>query len=133
MRLHPLVLAASLALAGTASAADHWSGAYVVGGGVGGVECRQFLSTLSQVEPYGPSSVEYTNAAYGFQMYLSGFRTAYNLQTPDTCDVFGRFTSEQLLGWLKYYCRSYPTKRFGSAVVTLAQGLHSGRITSCRR
>lgn len=133
MRVFTAVLAAALSCAGSAGAADSWSGAYVVGGGVGGVECRQFTAALDQAEPYGLGSQEYNAATYAFSMYLSGFRTAYNLQTPDTCDVFGRFSSDQLLGWLKYYCRSYPAKRFGSAVVTLAQGLHSGRITTCMR
>jgi hypothetical protein len=133
MRIHTALFASSLALAGSAVAGDYWSGAYVVGGGVGGVECRQYTAALAQAEPYGVGSPEYDAATYGFTMYLSGFRTAYNLQTPDTCDVFGRFTTQQLLGWLKYYCNSYPTRRFGSAVVTLAQGLHSGRVRSCQR
>lgn len=133
MRLHTLTLVVSLALPLAGLAAENWTGNYVVGGGVGGVECRQFSAVVEQAERFGRGTAEYTRSVYNFDMYLLGFRTGYNLQTPDTCDIFGRFSHDQLRDWLKYYCRSYPAERFGSGVVALAQGLHAARVRSCRR
>lgn len=128
-----LLVSVSLLFAGLASAADNPSGAYVIGGGVGGVECGQFVSLIDQAERQGAAYLAYNPQIYQFTMYVLGFKTAYNLQTFDTCDVFGRFTSEQLLKWLRYYCQAHPEKRFGSAVVLLGQGLHSGRVRTCQR
>jgi len=131
--MRTLLVLISLCFAGAASAADNASGAYVIGGGVGGVECRQFVSIMDQARRHAAADPAYNPQTYHFTMYVLGFKTAYNLQTPDTCDVFGRFTNQQLLTWLKYYCQAYPTKRFGSAVVVLGQGLHSGRVSACQR
>jgi hypothetical protein len=131
MRAYRL-LAASLLLAGTASAADSWTGAYIVGGGVGGIDCRNYAYIMNRAERLGVGSPGYNQETYNFGMYVSGFRTGYNLQTADTCDIFGRFSNEQLLTWVKYYCQSYPDERFGGAVVALAQGLYPGRQRNCQ-
>jgi hypothetical protein len=133
MRLRAFPLMCCLVLPLAAVAAENWTGNYIVGGGVGGVECRQFSAIMDQAETFGRSSSEYARSAYNFDMYLLGFRTGYNLQTPDTCDIFGRFSNEQLRDWLRYYCRSYPLQRFGSGVVALAQGLHGARLRTCQR
>lgn len=128
-----LLVLITLLFAAAATAADNESGAYVAGGGVGGVECRQYVSLIDQAERQGIVNLAYSPQIYHFTMYVLGFKTAYNLQTSDTCDVFGRFTSAQLLKWLKYYCQAHPAKRFGSAVVLLGQGLYSGRVRTCQR
>lgn len=127
------VVSVILFFAAAAMAADYESGAYITGGGVGGVECRQFVAIVDQAERHDAANLAYNPHIYHFTMYVLGFKTAYNLQTSDTCDVFGRFTSAQLLKWLNYYCQAHPAERFGSAVALLGQGLHSGRVRTCQR
>jgi hypothetical protein len=131
MRAHRF-LVVFLLLAGTACAAESRTGAYIVGGGVGGIDCPNYVYIMNRAERLGMGSPGYRQETYNFGMYVSGFRTAYNLQTVDTCDIFGRFSSEQLLTWVKYYCQSHPDERFGGAVVALAQGLYPGRQRSCQ-
>ena len=107
-------------------------GKYIVGGGVGNIDCPRFVSTMDRAKKFGAGSVGYVNETQGFLMYVLGFQTAYNLQTPQTCDIFDTFTSDQLLAWLENYCRAQPLERFGAAVVALAKELHPRRSQSCK-
>lgn len=88
---------------------------------------------MDHAERQGAANLADKPQVFHFTMYVLGFKTAYNLQTSDICDVFGQFTSAQLLKWLRYYCQVHPTQRFGSAVVLLGQRLHSGRVRTCQR
>ena len=69
----------------------------------------------------------------GFINFVFGFRTAYNIQTPQTCDIFGQFNDEQLLAWLENYCRTQPLERFGTALIALAKEAHPRRLQSCKQ
>ena len=122
-----LLLVTTAALAG-----DNKSNKYIVGGGVGGVDCPQFASAMSRAKTQGIGSVGYANETYGFTMYVLGFQTAYNLQTKDTCDIFGNFSTDQLLAWLDNYCQANPLQKFGSAVIALAQEIYGNRVRSCQ-
>lgn len=115
----------------SATAGDNKSGTYIIGGGVGGVDCPRFTSTMSKAKAHGVGSIGYVNETNGYTMYALGFQTAYNMQTKDTCDLFGNFSTDQLLAWLDNYCQAKPLEKFGSAVIALAQELHSKRVRSC--
>ena len=114
------------------SASDGKSGMYIVGGGVGSIECPKFVATMERAKAAGLGSLGYANEIYGYGMYLAGFQTAYNMQTPQTCDVFGEFTSDQRLAWLENFCRGQPLEKFGSAVVALSKEVHPRRVQSCK-
>ena len=132
MRLSTVIAIVMLATAGPTRGADG-RGTYFIGGGVGGIDCPHFVSTMDRAKALGLGSVGYTNETQGFLMYVIGFQTAYNVQTPRTCDIFANFTSEQLLGWLENYCRAQPLERFGTAVIALAKEAHPRRSQSCKR
>lgn len=112
--------------------ADAASGSYVIGGGVGSVDCPKFTETMERARAAGLGTLTYVTETAGFQMYVAGFQTAYNRQTPKTCDVFGGFTSDQLLAWLDNYCKAHPLDRFGSAVIALAKEAHPRRLQTCK-
>lgn len=105
---------------------------YIVGGGVGGVDCPNFVSTMDRTKKHGFGSVGYANETYGFQMYVLGFQTAYNYAVPNTCDIFGNYSLDQLMSWLENYCRARPLEKFGSGVLALAREIHPNRVRVCK-
>lgn len=110
-----------------AYSAETGTGAYFMGGGVGGLSCPNFVETISRAKAHGIGSVNYAIETSGFLMYVLGFRTAYNLQTSDTYDIFDNFEDSQLLAWLDDYCKTNPLKKFSDAVVSLSQEAYSLR------
>ena len=87
---------------------------------------------MERAKKHGLGTVGYVNETSGFVMFLTGFQTAYNVQTPNTCDIFGAFSTDQLLAWAENYCRREPLKKFSTAVVALAEEVHPKRVQSCR-
>lgn len=114
------------------SAADDRSGAFHRGGGVGSVECPQFVAIMSRAKVQGIGSIGYANETYGFVSYVLGFQTAYNINTKDTCDIFGNLSTDQLLAWAENYCQAKPLERFGTAVVALSFEVYGKRIRTCQ-
>ena len=121
-----------LLTATTLFAAEDKTGQHYIGGGVGSVVCPSFTSSLATAKVKGVGSVGYWRETSAFTHYISGFQTAYNLQTNDTCDIFGNFTNEQLLAWLDNYCQANPLEKFGAAVISLSREVHSKRVRVCR-
>jgi len=121
-----------LFLAPIAVAADATSGRFFMGGGVGAVECPKFVASIDRAKKHGSGTIGYANETQGYVMFMFGFQTAYNLQTADTCDIFGDFSPDQLLAWTENYCRNKPLEKFGSAVVALAEEVHPVRLRSCK-
>ena len=108
------------------------NGRFWLGGGTGGVKCPQFVASMEKARSLGIGSVRYVEETQGFTMFLEGFRTGYNLSTPDTCDIFSAEEKEYpLLSWVENYCRINSTSRFGDAVVALAKERHWKRLRVC--
>lgn len=112
--------------------ADNASGRYWHGGGVGAIECPTFVATMARAKKHGLGTAGYATETQGYVMFISGFQSAYNLQTPNTCDVFNGFSNDQLLSWAENYCRAQPLEKFSNSVVAMAQELHARRLQSCR-
>lgn len=108
------------------------SGRYIYGGGVGAVECPRFVEVMETAKIDKEGSVEYAIKTQGYVMYLSGFQTAYNIQTPNTCDIFDGLSGNQLLAWTENYCQANPLKKFSSSVVALAQEVYPNRSQKCK-
>jgi hypothetical protein len=106
-------------------------GKFIQGAGVGALGCPAYVEAMNRAKGYGAGSVGYVTETRGFLMYVLGFQTAYNLQTPETCDIFGAYTPDQILDLLATYCTARPYERFGSAVIALAKQLQPRRTTSC--
>jgi hypothetical protein len=51
--------------------------------------------------------------------WLTGFLTAYNMQTPDTYDVAASTDVPWMMLWLENHCRKQPLESFDDAVITL--------------
>lgn len=108
------------------------SGRYIYGGGVGAVECPKFVEIMQTAKTHKLDSLGYVYETQGFLMYIAGFQTAYNLQTPNTCDIFDGLSDNQLLAWAETYCQTHPLKKFNSAVVALAQEVYPNRSQKCK-
>ena len=119
-------------LAPLSAVAEDASGSFYTGGGVGSVDCPSFVSSMERAKKHGVGSLGYVNEMQGFVMYISGFQTAYNAQTPDTCDIFAHFSDNQLLAWAENYCSNNPLKKYGSAVLALAREVHPRRSRVCK-
>ncbi len=80
MRHNPILAVIGLALLPSiAASADTTTGrVYHIGGGVGAVECPRFVATMDRAKKAGAGTLEYVNEINGFEMYVSGFQTAYN-------------------------------------------------------
>ena len=103
-------------------------GEYIVVGGLGGIECPRFVEAMAKSRTAGAASSEMD----GFSMYVAGFQTAYNLQTPKTCDIFAGMNGDQLLVRLEEMCRAKPEQRFGAGVIALAKQLYPKRSKTCK-
>ena len=120
-----------LPIAANAQATGSVNGGYIVGGGLGATECPGFLESLGKARAEKPGSTGYPGELQGFAMYVSGFQTAYNLQTPDTCDIFAGSNTSQVLDWLETFCRAHPDSRFGAGVIALARERYPTRSKKC--
>jgi len=120
-----LALLATLLLAGPAHAADQ-HGNYVVGGGVGGVTCPEFVNTIDEARRYGVGSSEWATRTQGYVMYILGFQTGYNLAKPGTFDLFANVSTDQVLAQLETWCRQNPLKKFGQGFEPLVDALSPG-------
>ncbi len=116
---------------GAAHAADA-TGQYFTGGGVGSTECPTFVADMEQAKATGIGSLNYARTMHGYTMFVAGFQSAYNMQTPATCDIFPKISINQALAWVDNYCRKEPLKTFASGVAELAYSQHSARKQSCR-
>ena len=111
--------------------ADH-SGQYWHGGGVGAAECPTFVAAMERARKYGIGSAGYINETQGPAMFLAGFQTAYNMQTPATCNIFNGLSYDQLLAWTENYCRQNPLEKYSSAVAALAAEVAPKRLKTCQ-
>ena len=123
-----LLLTIFFLCAGQLSHAADKNGNYVMGGGVGGVKCSQFVASMEKGRSFGIGSYEYVIETYGFQMYLLGFQTGYNMGAPETYDIFyGYESTNELLARIENFCRIIPDVTFGFAVTSLGKKLHPKR------
>jgi hypothetical protein len=125
------VLLALALFATNAQSADD-KGRYWHGGGVGSTECPKFIETMSRAKRHGLGTLGYANETQGYVMFLAGFQTAYNSQTPKTCDVFAGINADQRLAWIENYCQQNPLEKFSAAAVALAVEVHPRRLQSCK-
>lgn len=123
--------AAALAQAPARPAAAPAPQGYIVGGGLGTTDCPAFVEALGQARTQKAGATGYAGEIHGFAMYVSGFQTAYNLQTPETCDIFSGWNNTQVLDWLEKYCRANPKERFGAGVIALAKERYPSRSKKC--
>ncbi len=59
--------------------------------------------------------------------WLAGFGTAWNYFMPDTYDIQGEYTTQQIWDWIENYCEKNPDKKLVDATVILVQALHPKR------
>jgi hypothetical protein len=99
---------------------------YIVGSGPGVMECTRFVEALAKART-APSP-----EAQGFALYVAGFQTAYNLQTPETCDIFAGMNADQVLARVEDFCKANPQARFGAGVIALAKERYPLRSKTCK-
>lgn len=116
--LLPMALSAGLALAVDSSArAEDAKGTYAVTG-YGTQSCGSYA--LARKDPDGAEAML-------FSTWIGGYLTATNEHLPDTNDISGGASLDELLGWLDNYCRTHPIKNLASAAGQLVLYLHPGR------
>lgn len=107
------------------------NGRYIEGGAAGGVTCPEFVDSFDKGRQHGLGTLGYVNQIQGFANYIAGYKTAFNRQTPDTCDIFDGVSPDQMLAWTANYCRSNPLEKFYQAVNKLADERYGRRRKSC--
>jgi len=105
------------------------NGEYIVGGGVGSVSCSQYISLLAQAQLAGGiNSLEGANMVNPYMSYIVGFQTGYNVSHQGKKDIFadigGASPTSKALFLIEDWCKKNPDKRFGAAVITLADNLN---------
>lgn len=131
-RLCHVVMFAVFSAISLTSVAEDKSGRFISGGGAGAVDCPKFVQSMDLAKASGIGTLGYVKEINGYLMFILGFQTAYNLQTPDTCNIFDSVSGDQMLAWAENYCRANPLERFGDAVIKLAKEVHPRRKKSCR-
>lgn len=101
-------------------------GQYVVGGGVGGVICSEYISLLSQAQLRGGlTSAPGAYTMNSYSNYILGFQTGYNISHLGEKDIFSEIggvnPSNKALFLIEDWCKKNPEKRFGEAVIKLAE------------
>lgn len=131
-RLCHIVMFAVFSTISLTSAAEDKSGRFMSGGGAGAVDCPKFVQSMDIAKKSGIGTLDYVKEIHGYVMFITGFQTAYNLQTPDTCNIFDSISDHQMLAWTENYCRANPLEKFGDAVIKLAKEAYPRRKKSCR-
>ncbi len=116
MRLAGCLLAAYLCLPTAAVAADPRGDFAVRGMG---------LETCGAYAERRPEQPVLRIAA---RSWLNGYLTAYNQLVPDTYDVTGGTSLEELEMRLEHYCQANPEHTIAFAAVAVASGLDPARI-----
>jgi hypothetical protein len=129
--IHTLVAFAVISCNAQLAYSADIEGHFWLGGGVGGVECPQFVASMEKARSLGIDSVGYVTEMQGFTMYLLGFQTSYNLSTKDTCDIFPEEKAYSLLSWVENYCRADASSSFVNAVIALSEDHHPKRLRIC--
>ncbi len=129
--IHTLIAFAVMSCSAQLAYSADTGGRLWFGGGVGGVECPQFVASIEKARSLGINSVGYVTEMQGFTMYLLGFQTGYNLSTKDTCDIFPEEKAYLLLSWVENYCRSNSSSSFANAVIALSEDHHPKRLRIC--
>ena len=125
-----LLVVVCLIIALPSYAADG-KGAFFLGGGAGGVKCPEFVADMERARSKRFGTPAYVNVTQGFTMYILGFQSGYNMNKPDTYDIFPDDKGDYpLLSWVENWCRARPTSRFGDGVIALAQDRHFKRQRS---
>lgn len=104
------------------------NGQFHIAGGVGGVTCPEFVAAMESARSKGIGSVAYVTEVQGYEMYVLGFETGYNMARPSTYDIFPTHGSKYpLLSWVENWCRTHSTAHFGEGVVALARDRYFAR------
>ena len=110
-----LLAAALVALApATALAADP-AGNFRIAG-AGSAPCSAYSAATPQQKQF-------------LETWLAGYATAMNRTTPDTYDLIGNMSVEQIHGWLADYCGKNPQQLLGIAVHLLLEAAYPNRVT----
>lgn len=109
----------------TVSLSHDENGEYIVGGGVGGVSCNVFISTMADAQVKGGlNSIEGINTVLPFISYILGFQTGYNAAHPTIRDIFsaidGNTDTDKILFWTEDWCKKNTKKIFGSSLINYA-------------
>ena len=95
MKKTTFVLGAAACVTALAANAQQGPTGYIVGSGLGTTECPGFVESMGKAKDQKPGVTGYPGELQGFAMFVSGFQTAYNLQTPQTCDIFAGWNNNQ--------------------------------------
>ena len=113
---------------GAPAVAASSNGQFHIAGGVGGVTCPVFVAAMESARSKGIGSVAYVTEVQGYEMYVLGFESGYNMAKPSTYDIFPTQGSKYpLLSWVENWCRTHPTAHFGEGVVALARDRYAVR------
>jgi hypothetical protein len=126
---------AAIALALVMAAAPAWArdktGNFMIGGGVGGIHCPEFLDAVAQARQAGGfKTVAGVNLLNPFVQYVLGFETGFNLINTEVYDVFANLGDDpggSAIYAIEPYCQQHPDKRFGDGVLWLAATLMGGQ------
>jgi predicted RNA-binding protein with TRAM domain len=105
----------SLLWVSNASARDMQTGNYVLGGGIGGVKCAQFLNSMAGIREIN-----------GFVQFVSGAQTGFNYEHDGYVNILEPLKPDELYNALyaiEPWCAANPERDFGVGVLTLMERL----------
>ncbi|MCI0400914.1 MAG: hypothetical protein L0Z68_06400 [Gammaproteobacteria bacterium] len=77
---------------------------------------------------YNYNQARAANEDREFKVYIMGYLTAYNVQTPETYGITGNTDWNGVLDRLDAYCQKSPVLAFESALRDLTQGFYADRL-----
>jgi hypothetical protein len=101
-------------------------GRFMMGGGVGGVTCPQFLNQMASArQAGGVGSVAGSEFTSNFSNYILGFQTGYNMMSRNRFDIFAKLDMQNFdsLYIIESWCKDHPTDKFSDGVIALAEKL----------
>lgn len=111
-----------------ASAADS-AGQYMIGGGVGSLQCVQLTNDMAEARAMGgQTTIAGANKLNIWNQYVVGFQTGYNDAAPGVRDIFARFgssPSNEVLARIEPWCRQHPLELFGTALIKFVETLRA--------
>jgi hypothetical protein len=117
----------SLLWVSNASARDMQTGNYVLGGGIGGVKCAQFLNSMATARQVGGlNSLAGIREINGFVQFVSGAQTGFNYEHVGYVNILEPLKPDELYNALyaiEPWCAANPERDFGVGVLTLMERL----------
>ena len=110
---------------------------FLMGGGVGGLRCTDFMNAMATARLRGGlSSIEGIKFIDPYSHYVLGFQTGFNYEASGVYDIFEGFGVSPALNVLiavEVRCAKNPTEKFSEALLVTTESLRQTALRNSKQ